>query len=1379
MQINNHEYKNFILKINGPISEDDNFEDLMSDLSNSISIDFKNCTGINSCGIRNLVNGLKLTEQQIEYINCPFFLVDQIFYVPELTKTNNIKIHSYQLNYSCLECLEQKQLTFNIDEMIEQGTETPEDLPCPCGEEMDLEQPIEFIPRLLSSGRDNYNNLKKTKKIGIIEVQNSLEEAINQFKQWSDYQISPVVIIDNEKNIAYLNKSFKTLTDYHGTGVGRLKPINSAIIFEEPGNKVNIIENCIKDREAIFKRNIHAYKSNGEQLTLNIHCQPILEKESKKLLGILTSIQDITMEESLYQSYKSRLNILKQSDQMRDIKASPFEFDSVKNTKSEFCYDILENVLSLSGRIDEISDFMNIFKEVKGNIDLDWNEVLSINSCGIRNWVSAIETLDFKLEHLNVPPPVLNNMISIPEMCMNGNLKSFYIQYECDSCDRVLRSLINIDNNNMLIEKYEDTLLCSCGDTLYCAYEDPEELQNMILAINDQELLEEQKKTFAKSVIEAGKSETLDEFLSKDGIQLIKAFNLVYYSIVIVDSSKIVKYFNPSVKIICSQVQINNKFNCHEIFNTEICNTGYCILEKAKSQKTIVPNNNISAKLSIENTSTQFEASAIPVLNDNNQFLGAILLYRDITTEVTLRKEYIKKLEQLQLINKELEIQKIELKKSKNNLELKVTERTHELVQSNKKLIEFDELKTRFFSNISHEFRTPLTLMVGPLESILIDNESELNSSLKEKIELIFRNTRRLLRLINQLLDLSKIESGNLNVYYKEKDLNIFIQNILVPFYSYSEQKGFKIIFHEGKGSSKVYIDTDKMEKVIYNLLSNSCKYTEKNGSIAVSVIVDDPDYIIISIKDTGEGISKDDLPYIFDRFQQAKNSKTNKTSGTGIGLALAKELVDSHKGKIEVDSTFGIGAEFKVYLLKGSEHVPKQMKNTSSEDSFDQEIDDFIINQSNELNNSGIIEELFVDSNIKTDDKTLNSTQEPSTKISDKILIVDDNADLRTYLNSILKTNYIVEKAENGKDALKKLKEFKPHLIISDVTMPEMNGYELCKVIKEDNEYKEIPIILLTAKASVEMTIEGLESGADEYLTKPFNSKELLIRTKNILTIRKQSVAVKDSYVKMEKAFKELKETKDKLVKIEKLGSLGVFSAGISHEINNPNNYISGGSQLALQEIENIEAIITELSKTEELNEILSPVLSNIELSKENISNVQKGSLRINEVVKGLMSFTKLNSPERSFVDINKLIEQTISNFKFLLQQRISIELRLKPIPELFCDYTSIMQVLMHILRNAIQAIKADGTIMISTSSLDKKIEIIIVDTGKGIEKEIISKIFDPFFTTMDVGEGLGLGLSICHGIIESHNGSIDIESKSGKGTMVNVTFPLEEKQN
>lgn len=414
------------------------------------------------------------------------------------------------------------------------------------------------------------------------------------------------------------------------------------------------------------------------------------------------------------------------------------------------------------------------------------------------------------------------------------------------------------------------------------------------------------------------------------------------------------------------------------------------------------------------------------------------------------------------------------------------------------RLLELDRQKTQFFQNISHEFRTPLTLMLAPLESA-VNQQQDLPI---EQAAIALRNSRRLLRLVNQLLDLQRLDAGRMQPSFRPCDLLEFISQIVESFRPYCEKKELELIT-EFSLCPVVYLDTEKFDKVIYNFLSNAMKFTPSGGKITIRVETAG-DHCLIQVKDTGIGITKEQIPHLFKRFHQAEAAINRSYEGSGLGLALAKELIELHAGQISVESVHEQGSTFTVWLPIGKGHlpldqvleVPTQVQLRSAA----VELADLeIVEADTDHNAIGLAEDRMLIPKLVTSHQPLTTILRPS------ILVVDDNLDLRTYVSTILtqQGGYRVHTARNGMEGLHLAQSILPDLIVTDLMMPQMSGLEMIWLIRNDEKLKGIPIVLLTAKTDEETRIIGTERGADAYLAKPFNNRELLAEVRNLLALK------------------------------------------------------------------------------------------------------------------------------------------------------------------------------------------------------------------------------------------------------------------------------------
>ena len=411
-----------------------------------------------------------------------------------------------------------------------------------------------------------------------------------------------------------------------------------------------------------------------------------------------------------------------------------------------------------------------------------------------------------------------------------------------------------------------------------------------------------------------------------------------------------------------------------------------------------------------------------------------------------------------------------------------------QLATQNVKLAQLNQLRSRLFANLSHEFRTPLTLILGPLKSLLDGRHGTLSPTAREQGDLMLRNTQRLLRLINQILDLTRLQGGSVTIHRQPVELVGFVRSVTQAFTPLAERSRIALVFRSRLPSLTLSADPEQIEKVLLNLLSNAVKFTGNGGIIDVSV-GQDGDAASIVVRDSGVGIAAVDLPHIFDRFYQADSANTRRYEGTGIGLALVKEFVELHGGEISVASTPGEGTTFTV-------RIPLNIASTDATVAPS-------ATPSAELSELYVLENSAVGHLIH--DASRGTSEEEGPEDRTTVLLVDDNPDVRAYVRSVLAPQFHVLEAADGKAGLALAREALPDLIVADVMMPELDGLELGRALKSDSMTDAIPVILLTARAESADQVAGLEAGADAYLVKPFDPAVLTACVANLLNQRRR----------------------------------------------------------------------------------------------------------------------------------------------------------------------------------------------------------------------------------------------------------------------------------
>ena len=399
------------------------------------------------------------------------------------------------------------------------------------------------------------------------------------------------------------------------------------------------------------------------------------------------------------------------------------------------------------------------------------------------------------------------------------------------------------------------------------------------------------------------------------------------------------------------------------------------------------------------------------------------------------------------------------------------------------------DMKLRFFTDISHELRTPLTLISGPVEYVLAN--TKLPADAREQLQVVERNTNRMLRLINQILDFRKIQNRKMKMQVQRINVVAFTRKIMENFESVAEEHQIDFLFETEKEELYLWVDVDKFEKIVFNLLSNAFKYTP-NGKMITVLVREDEKTVSVGVEDQGIGIADNNKKSLFVRFENLVDRNLFNQSSTGIGLSLVKELVEMHKAVITVDSKLGEGSCFKVDFLKGKEHYDETVEFLQDDTTVGMGVVEQVTDILSEVPN-------------QSEEESLPDENGEDTDAKGTMLLVEDNSELRLFLRSIFASEYRIVEAVDGMQGWSKALKFLPDIIISDVMMPEKDGIAMTRELRADMTTSHIPIVLLTAKTSIESKLEGLEYGADDYITKPFSATYLKARVKNLLTQRQK----------------------------------------------------------------------------------------------------------------------------------------------------------------------------------------------------------------------------------------------------------------------------------
>ena len=672
-------------------------------------------------------------------------------------------------------------------------------------------------------------------------------------------------------------------------------------------------------------------------------------------------------------------------------------------------------------------------------------------------------------------------------------------------------------------------------------------------------------------------------------------------------------------------------------------------------------------------------------------------------------------------------------------------------------LAEIDRAKTAFFSNVSHEFRTPLTLMLGPLEEVLSEAGERLSTAGHEQLVTVRRNAVRLLKLVNTLLDFSRIEAGRVQAVYEPTDLPRFTSEVASVFRSAMEKAGLRFSVECPPLAEPVYVDRDMWEKIVSNLLSNAFKFTFE-GVVTVTLRSLNGS-VELQVRDTGVGIPTDQHERVFERFHRIEGTQARTYEGSGIGLALVQELVKLHGGTVGVESVHGQGSKFTVTIPRGTAHLPAER-----------------IQAARSMTSTAIGARVYADeverwlpdeqpASIPLVDRPsmVEVTASPRAEQSphrEDIVVADDNADMRQYFRHLLDERYEVQSVADGQQALEVTRRLRPALVLADVMMPQLDGFGLLRAIRQDTALASTPVILVSARAGEESRIEGLQAGADDYLVKPFTSRELLARVEahlKLATLRRES-AEREERLRSEAALEhEKRKLQADLAHANRLATMGQLAASIAHEINQPIGAARNNAHAALRFL---------ASRTPDLREV-----------SEALECVVSETYRAVEIIGRIRDQVKKAPPRMGRVDLNDAVEEVITLVRGELSKNdISLLVQLeKGLPPAHGDRVQLQQVMLNLILNAIEAITGVNTdarnlVISSDAHSSDGILVTIADTGPGIAAGDRERIFESFFTTK--AGGVGIGLSICRSIIDAHGGRLWADANQPSGAVFRFTL-------
>jgi signal transduction histidine kinase len=726
-----------------------------------------------------------------------------------------------------------------------------------------------------------------------------------------------------------------------------------------------------------------------------------------------------------------------------------------------------------------------------------------------------------------------------------------------------------------------------------------------------------------------------------------------------------------------------------------------------------------------------------------------------------------------------------------------------EIERARDELQELDEQKSRFTANVHHELRTPLTLMLAPIEASLAGEFGQVSDLQRDYLRTAHANGLRLLKLINNLLDLAKIEGGRLEIRRRPGRLSRLITPLVESAKPMAERKRIELTAVGLESLPEVHVDPDAIEKVVVNLLGNALKFTDAGGAIRLMGEPTSEGGARIIVSDTGVGIPQDQILHVFDRFAQVDGSSTRRHEGTGIGLALVRELVELHAGRVWAESDgLGRGTRMVVELPPGEADVEFVEESDEASTGRDRNTLAALEVEISERNEEGLrVAEM--ERNVVRYEGALPEGEggvPTGPYASADVLICEDNPDMRRLLAHFVGKEFRVRAVANGRAGLEALREKAPDLVLTDVMMPEMSGTELCRAIKSDPETHGIPVVLVTSKAEREMKIEGLELGADDYVTKPFHPRELMARVRGLVKLRRlqqelavQNARLESTNAELQATLAELREATVQLAQAERLAAVGELAAGVAHEVNNPVNFAMNSLRTLRGYVEDVRSMTERVAALDlgdraalerELRELgkLRASLHFDDLTEtlgELVDIVTEGLERTHRLVGDLRDLAAPGSGRQPDVDLARGLETTLQLVKHAFQDAgvgLQVEVE-RPLPRLECDPSALNQVFLNLLKNAAEALEGHGgTVSVGACVSGDAVQVSVRDDGPGVAPELLPRIFEPFFSTKGAGKGAGLGLSISRRIANEHGGSLEVESSPGQGTTFTLTLPVRD---
>ncbi|MGE0445776.1 MAG: ATP-binding protein [Vicinamibacterales bacterium] len=713
----------------------------------------------------------------------------------------------------------------------------------------------------------------------------------------------------------------------------------------------------------------------------------------------------------------------------------------------------------------------------------------------------------------------------------------------------------------------------------------------------------------------------------------------------------------------------------------------------------------------------------IPVLSADNEVVYILHRVEDVTELVQASEEGAVLRGRTQEMEREVVARSLELAAA-----------IGELREANARLGELDVAKTAFFSNVSHELRTPLTLMLGPLEDALADSVAPLGRAQHDRVELARNNALRLLRLVNALLDFSRLEAGRLRARFTPLDLSTFTLELAGMFQSAFTKAGLRFVLDCPPLSEPVWADRDMWEKIVPNLISNAFKFTLA-GTVTVR-LSEAPDHVRLEVTDTGVGIAAAELRHVFDRFHRVAGVNARTHEGTGIGLALVRELVGLHGGQVDVESQLGRGSTFRIAIPKGFAHLPPEAVSHTAPDPA---------TAHNAIAHAREMASWLADADSILPAPEVTAAEDSREAVPATVLVADDNPSLRAYIASLLRSNYTVTTAADGVDALERIRTAVPDLVLSDVMMPRLDGFGLLRELRADARTSAIPVILLSARAGEESAVQGLDAGADDYLVKPFSARELLARVRTHVTL---SRARRQWAAELERSNLDLAATNQELE---------AFSYSVSHDLRAPLRHVIGFANLLARHA--------------------GPSLD--DQGRRYLTTMTDAAARMNTFIDDLLAFSRLGRAplDTRRISLAEVVTQAREEVALSLEHR-PVSWQIEPLPDVEGDPALLRAAFVNLLSNAVKysSVRAESRVEVGVApSADGEVVAYVRDNGVGFEMAYKDRLFGVFqrLHRADEFPGTGIGLANVKRIIQRHGGRVWAEAVPDHGATFYVSLP------